>query len=676
MKRNQIKTFTGTTLIILFLLSCSDILDEQPRSIYEPGFFKTETGVMGGLTAMYAHLRYIYGQAYYFNSCLTGTDEATYAQSADGNFKNIDMSGAGTLTASTSRSDVLWGTAFPNINTASGIIENATEVGISEELVSEARFFRAFDYFLLVQTFGGVPLDLGAGELKFNTTPARVSVRNTVPEVYTRAIFPDLLTAIDNLPENSRLTGTVTKNVARLILAKAYLTYGWWLENPNNIPTYPETARTDPDGHNAQWYFQQAYDVARTAIENPGPYGLQETFYDVNWAPNDRNNEILLYADHTETSEYYNGASLTYGGGGAPDNFAVWMLTWNYTEIRSTTNTNRDTVVGSVQREAVQNLGRPWTRMCPTIGVIENTFADKTNDARYDGTFVTTYRGNWPKGGIKNSVLYNANKMEVYPGDAILTFLPDESLSPIDYISDTAGTSYTAAQLEAFKGKFPGINNIGAGILPGRSDYVISPRGISRVVYPGFWKLGTYRTDNGTGLGQPNAGTTRPYNIAKFSELFFVAAEAAVKGATTQAITGTYANDGTALGLINIIRARAGKWRWDNNGNAEKVEDNSAAMIAATPATIDIDYILAERSREYYGEGYRWFDLVRTQKWAEIAGSYEICSATKGDHTPATYTRDIQLYHYLRPIPQGQLDGLEMTEDEKYNYQNPGYRDL
>ena len=26
------------------------------------------------------------------------------------------------------------------------------------------------DYFLLVQTFGGVPLDLGAGELKFNTT--------------------------------------------------------------------------------------------------------------------------------------------------------------------------------------------------------------------------------------------------------------------------------------------------------------------------------------------------------------------------------------------------------------------------------------------------------------------------------------------------------------------------
>ena len=275
MKRIHIKTFIGTALMTLFLLSCSDILDEQPRSIYTPEFFKTEKGVYGGLTAMYAHLRYIYGQAYYFNSCLTGTDEATYAQSADANFKDMDLSGVGSLTPSSSRSDVLWTAAFPNINTASGIIENAVAVGtISDALIAEARFFRAFDYFLLVQTFGGVPLDLGAGELKFNTAPVRTSVRNTVPEVYTKAIFPDLLTAINDLPETGRVTGGVTKTAARLFLAKAYLTYGWWLENPNNIPTYPASDRTDPDGHNAQWYFQQAYDVATTAIDNPGSFGL------------------------------------------------------------------------------------------------------------------------------------------------------------------------------------------------------------------------------------------------------------------------------------------------------------------------------------------------------------------------------------------------------------------
>src|SRR5690606_24084681 len=196
--------------------------------------------------------------------------------------------------------------------------------------------------------------------------------------------------------------------------------------------------------------------------------------------------------------------------------------------------------------------------------------------------------------------------------------------------------------------------------------YVIGPRGISRIVYPGLWKLGPYRTDNGTGLGEPNAGSTRPFNIAKFSELYFVAAEAAVKGAAPQA--GKSARE-----LINVIRARAGKWRWDNNGNVAKVADNSAAMVAATPATITVDYILAERSREYFGEGYRWYDLVRTQKWNEFADTYRIAGPTKGDHNAVTVNRDIQPYHYLRPIPQGQLESMLMTPEEKAAYQNPGY---
>ena len=77
MKHINIKTLIGTTILMLFLSACSDILEEQPRSILEPGFFKTEQGVNGGLTSLYAHLRYIYGNAYYYNSGVTGTDEAT-----------------------------------------------------------------------------------------------------------------------------------------------------------------------------------------------------------------------------------------------------------------------------------------------------------------------------------------------------------------------------------------------------------------------------------------------------------------------------------------------------------------------------------------------------------------------------------------------------------------------
>ena len=634
----------GTAALALFLTaSCSDILDEQPRSSYDPTFFKTEKGVEGGVTSMYAHLRYIYGQAYYYNSCLTGTDEATWGWSADGNFKDADLSGVGNLTATTCRSDALWGTAFSNINTANGVIENGAEVGVNESLVSEARFFRAFDYFLLVQTFGGVPLDLGSGELKFNITPSRTSVRNTVPEVYTKAIFPDLLTAIENLPANPRVTGGVTKTVARLYLAKAYLTYAWWLKNPNNIPTYPECQRTDPDGHDAAWYFQQAYDVAVTAIENPGPFGLQESFWMVNAGPNDRNMEILLYADHTQEDEYYNGGSLSYGGGGAPDNFAGWMMNWNYTDARSADNQ------AVINRIAEQCYGRPWTRMAPPLGVFTKTFADKVNDSRYDGTFTTVYRGNWSTAGQNWESVTNANGMKVKEREPIFSFV-FQDMDKIDYAGEGSKS------------------NLGAGTLPGRPDWVLGLDAVGRYVYPGLWKLGPYRTDNGSGAGQPNAGSTRPYNIAKFSELYLVAAEAAVEGAATQA--GKSVRD-----LVNVLRARAGRWTYSNAEYKEVDRDFSAEMTAATPATIDINYILDERSREFYGEGYRWFDLVRTQKWNEYADSYVICGG-KGDHNPQTYSRTIEAFHYLRPIPQGQLDGMEMTEEEKDAYQNPGYRDF
>lgn len=633
----------GTAALALFLTaSCSDILDEQPRSSYDPTFFKTEKGVEGGVTSMYAHLRYIYGQAYYYNSCLTGTDEATWGWSADGNFKDADLSGVGNLTATTCRSDALWGTAFSNINTANGVIENGAEVGVNESLVSEARFFRAFDYFLLVQTFGGVPLDLGSGELKFNITPSRTSVRNTVPEVYTKAIFPDLLTAIENLPANPRVTGGVTKTVARLYLAKAYLTYAWWLKNPNNIPTYPECQRTDPNGHDAAWYLQQAYDVAVTAIENPGPFGLQESFWMVNAGPNDRNMEILLYADHTQEDEYYNGGSLSYGGGGAPDNFAGWMMNWNYTDARSADNQ------AVINRIAEQCYGRPWTRMAPPLGVFTKTFADKVNDSRYDGTFTTVYRGNWSTAGQNWESVTNANGMKVKEREPIFSFV-FQDMDKIDYAGEGSKS------------------NLGAGTLPGRADWVLGLDAVGRYVYPGLWKLGPYRTDNGSGAGQPNAGSTRPYNIAKFSELYLVAAEAAVEGAATQA--GKSARD-----LVNVLRARAGRWTYSNAEYKEVDRDFSAEMTAATPATIDINYILDERSREFYGEGYRWFDLVRTQKWNEYADSYVICGG-KGDHNPQTYSRTIEAFHYLRPIPQGQLDGMEMTEEEKDAYQNPGYRD-
>lgn len=650
MKNRNITNILKVAVFAFLLTGCSDLLDENPRKEFTPEFFETKDGVIGGVNGMYANMRYTYGNGYFLNAYETGTDEYTYGHGADGNFKSLDMTNAGPLNSSTSRSDVLWNNVYSSINTSNGVIEKGSAVGVDASVIAEARFFRAFNYFLLVQTFGGVPLDLGSGALKFNTSTTRMSIRNTVPEVYSQSVIPDLQKAIQDLPASPRVTGGVTKTLARLYLAKAYLTYGWWLQNPNNIPTYPQAQRVDPLGHNAQWYFQEAYNMSLEGINNAGGYQLQGTFYDVNVGSNDRNKEMLLYVDHTSTSEFYDGSSASYNSGSSPGNFAAWMTTWDYTFLQSSPNsqwsiTPATPAIRSVQRESAQAYGRPWKCMAPPIEVVKNTFSDKINDSRYDGTFVTTFRANWNKGGVAATTLYGANGLPVQVGSAILTFLNNDPSGTIDYSNNL------------YK------SNVGAGVLTGRADFVIAPNGISRYAYPNLWKIGYYKASY-DGLGQPNGGIPRPFPIAKFSEFYLVAAEAAVKGASGAM---------TARDLVNVLRARAGKWRWDNNGNVTKVADYSAQMTATTPASITIDYILEERSREFFGEGYRWFDLVRTQKWGQLAQTYTIGGTAVGDHTPVTYTRNIQSFHYLRPIPQSQLDKMDMSAGEKAAYQNPGY---
>ena len=638
--KHMIKRLAGVAIALVTAASCTSLLDEVPRTSFTPDFFKTEAGVNGGLTALYSHLRDLYGGSNYLERGVDGTDELTWGESGGGGFQIMDMAGfGGDLLSSNSAANGLWG--FSYINTANGIIKNAAEVGLSDALIAEARFFRAYEYFYMVQAFGGVPLDLGSGELEFNESAVRTSVRNTVPEVYEKAIFPDLEFAVANLPEVGRVTGGLTKNLARLFLAKSYLAYAWWLENPNDIPTWPECTRNKAE---APSYFQKAYDTAVAGIENPGPFKLMDYFYLVHLGSNDRNAEIMLYADHTETNAQYNGSDVTGMGTTGSSNTGYWMINWNYPTMNGTGPDGKK--VTACVRTDRQPYGRPWSRMAPTQECL-NTFTDKKKDSRFDGTFTYIYHATWKFLNPDVPYLQGANPGTVInPDDPFLTFVFDEDEQGIVYDKTTA--------------------DYGLGIMPGRADFVVGGSGVSRRIYPGPWKIGPYRTNTGTGIGEPNCGSTRPVNLAKFSEFYFVAAEAAVKGASTKA--GKSARE-----LINVIRARAGKWAYKVNEDHVYEADFSAELTAATPATITVDYLLDEMTREYYADGFRWFDLVRTQKWAERAGKYTIAGTVVGDHDPVVYTRKIEKYHYLRPIPKGQISAMDMPEEDLKKYQNPGY---
>lgn len=606
-----------TVTVFLLMPACSDILEEQPRSSMTPEFFSTQRGIEAGLSSVYSQLRWIYGPAGMMYLAVAGTDEATYGDNKDGYGLNLDVyninSGNDGLTT-------IWNNTFPAINTCSGIIEKGSAAGVSASLIAEAKFFRGFNYFVLVTTFGDVPLDLGSGELKFNTTPSRYSTRNKTEDVYTKAILPDLKAAVEELPATPRVTSAVSETAARHFLAKAYLTYGWWLER---------NSKTDPDGKTPAQYYQLAYDVALEAIQNPGPFSLQPTFYDVNLAANDRNSEILLCAEHTPSSYLYDESTSNSWGSNASNNLKSNRSSFTMAmDFELSVSENK-----FIYRQAVQDLGRPWRLIAPIHEVFTKTFpvADRAIDSRFDGTFVTVFRANYQgRTAYDGVVLKGENGIDIVDGDTVFYFPPTDDAKPQLLTKSTGAYHY----------------------YPDKAYGVWTPSLITRHNYPSVWKFGPDREDKTPDGPLKNDASTRPFNIAKLSETYLIAAEAAVKGATTQA--GYNARD-----LVNVIRERAGK------------PDNGDAMKAATPVTITIDDILMERSRELYGENLRWYDLTRTGKLEEYAKEYTICETNSSE--AVTHTRPIEARHYLRPIPASQFDNMDNSDAEKEAYQNPGY---
>jgi hypothetical protein len=91
---------------------------------------------------------------------------------------------------------------------------------LKNRFLGEARFLRALFYFDLVRAFGDLP------KITQSSPPLRVP-RSPKEEIYTELIIPDLLFAIDNLPEKNQYAdvdaGRATKGAAKSLLAKVYM---------------------------------------------------------------------------------------------------------------------------------------------------------------------------------------------------------------------------------------------------------------------------------------------------------------------------------------------------------------------------------------------------------------------------------------------------------------------
>lgn len=251
MKDMKIKNIWTLVAAAVVLVSCGDKMDYKEYSVYDEDYVKTTFARSAGLvTSAYNDLDYDFGN--YSGALLaSATDEAVYSHSGNAIEKFYD----GGWSASSNNDASLWTKCWRGISYANLFLDKfkdetfedyildldyKAEIHQYQNLQYEARFLRAYYYFLLVRSFGGVPLitaNLDANEA--NTQP-RVSSDEIFQFIISEcAAIQDLIVKdysdLGNLQLKSKNETGRANNLAVLALkARAALYYASPLFNAGN----------------------------------------------------------------------------------------------------------------------------------------------------------------------------------------------------------------------------------------------------------------------------------------------------------------------------------------------------------------------------------------------------------------------------------------------------------
>lgn len=217
MKKNYLYILASAAL--LSFSSCSDFLDRYPQDELSDGsFWKTPKDAEMAVSDLYA--------------ALPG-NQADDDINSDNAVHGIKWA-AGDISKGiydpANSGEISWSGNYGLIRQANLLLEKIDEIpdypqDDKDKVLGQAYFFRGYEYFHLIRTFGDVPyidktLSL-ADQENITRTPRE--------EVYTK-MMADLNKAIDFLPEEwpASAYGRVTKGAARAFKARAALYYGNW----------------------------------------------------------------------------------------------------------------------------------------------------------------------------------------------------------------------------------------------------------------------------------------------------------------------------------------------------------------------------------------------------------------------------------------------------------------
>lgn len=208
------------------MTSCSDFLDASNKSnVTAKQSFATKEGLNNLVNDAYQHLQNVYA-APLFTSCFSaGTD--MYADAR--NKMNEALNTYETLTPENTDIKNLYTYLYSGIRAANSVSYYAQTAQVDEktkgQLVGEARVLAAYEYYLLVNNFGGVPI-----MKDFLTTADTGYPKSSAEDVYAY-IISELKDVIGkNVLQASTATkggGRISQETAKAILAKTYLSAAW-----------------------------------------------------------------------------------------------------------------------------------------------------------------------------------------------------------------------------------------------------------------------------------------------------------------------------------------------------------------------------------------------------------------------------------------------------------------
>src|ERR671933_749429 len=212
----------------LFVLgqSCTKLTETPHDALTPENAFKTDAEVTAGVAGVYAQLRPVEWVGFITLEDLTtdvsivptrGNDWYDNGQWLDLHRQTWTANSAGTLAFVAGA----WNDVFNQVAKANLMIEvvNKANPANAARTLAELRTLRAWDYYMLQDMFGGVPL--------VTTTELKQYPRSKRTEIFS-FIEKELLEAAKDLPDkwDAGNYGRVTKGVANAILASLYLNAG------------------------------------------------------------------------------------------------------------------------------------------------------------------------------------------------------------------------------------------------------------------------------------------------------------------------------------------------------------------------------------------------------------------------------------------------------------------